>query len=150
MSLKIRKIANRCIQATGYKGDLYICKNVIAMYRKFHELHKNYEPMSFRRFLHINNIPERNIYYDGTSINKYYVQSMGLSLYRLNFKSNNFDTFINGGYHRVSKTIILNKCLEKTNKEYIKFIVLHEIGHHFRGASEIEADCFAEEWINKV
>ena len=46
--------------------------------------------------------------------------------------------------------IILNKILEKQSKQYIKFVILHEIGPHLTGYSETEADNFAEEWMKKI
>ena len=70
---------------------------------------------------------------------------------KVNYKLSNDGEVVHAVAFIPKPLIVLNaKSMNKQSKQYIKFVILHEIGHYFRGHSETEADNFAEEWMKKI
>ncbi len=57
---------------------------------------------------------------------------------------------IHGACGKDINTIFFSKELKFQSKKYIKYVILHEIGHWFNGESEADADKFAMKWLYKV
>jgi hypothetical protein len=147
--VKLTKLIKKITHATGYKDKILVAKDTVDIFKIYAKIDNcsafclMREVLGFVTKEEFNRTPKM----DTNLIDQY-----GLSRLRLKGidRRHNYSGTVGGVHSRSRKLIIINKRIEKCSKEHIKYVILHEIGHHFRGTSEAEADKFAEEWINKV
>jgi len=147
--VKLTKLIKKITHATGYNNKIVVAKDTVDIFRTYTKIDGGSTFELMRETLGYVTKKEFN---NTIRMTEKGVEILGLSKLRLKEidKRHNYGATL-GGVHSCSrKLIIINKRIEKCSKEHIKYVILHEIGHHFRGRSEAEADKFAEEWINKV
>ena len=131
--MKLRKIALNLSRKTGYPFRIYVAKNTRHMY----------ELIAKDGHWTVDELEECYKKYINDNQDEYSRGPAG------RYVSKSYESETLGGVQMPS-CILINKCIEKQTKEFIQFLILHEIGHHFNGPTEKEANDYAMEWMEKI